>query len=347
MNYVIILAGGIGSRFWPLSRDIEPKQFLEVYSKTPMLAQTLKRIEGFVASENIYVAANRLHKDKISQSLSDFCLPKKNVFLEPEGKNTLAPIGFLSHKINRIHKDAVIMVLPCDHFIRDKKKFQKFLKKATDIARQGYIVTMGIKPVRPETGYGYLESAEKIKGLECLCVKKFIEKPALDVAKKIFRNKKYYWNGGMFIFRADTLLNEIKRLCPQVYRIISKERESEVKALWRKLPSLSIDYGVMEKTRRIVLLPADFGWVDVGSWQAVAGLIVKDRNNNIFKGNCVDLESKNSLVWGHRRLVATVGLNNIVIVDTPDALLVCAKDKTQDVKRLVEKLKIKNAKKHI
>jgi mannose-1-phosphate guanylyltransferase len=336
MNYAIILAGGTGTRFWPASRGMEPKQFLEVCSKTPMLAETVKRIKGLMAERNVYIAANRLHRNKISRCLKTFCLPKNNVFLEPEGKNTLAPIGFLTWKISKVNKDAVIIVLPCDHFIKDKAKFQKTFKKAVTVARQGYIVTLGVRPSRPETGYGYLESSGKIKGLGCLGVKRFVEKPNLGVAKKIFRNKKYYWNSGMFIFRADTFLNELRRWAPQVYRIVSAESEKKVKILWKKLPSLSIDYGVMEKTDKIALLPTDFGWVDLGSWQAVEEVIGKDRNNNIFKGNCVDLESQSSLVWGQKRLVATAGLHNIVIVDTPDALLVCAKDKTQDVKKLVQ-----------
>lgn len=337
MDYAIILAGGTGSRFWPVSRTLEPKQFLEVCSKNSMLADTLKRIAGYVARGNIYIAANSLHRDKILECLKNFHLPQKNVFFEPEGKNTLAPIGFLSWKISKIHKDAVIIVLPCDHFIEDKKKFRKSLKKAVDIARRGYIVTLGIKPRRPETGYGYLQSAKKIKGQRFLGVKKFIEKPTLKVATKIFRNKDYYWNSGMFIFRADILLNELKRWAPQVYRIISANTE-KARSLWGRLPALSIDYGVMEKTDKIALLPADFGWVDLGSWRAVEELLGKDQNNNIFKGNCLDLESKNLLVWGHSRLVATVGLDNLVIVDAPNALLVCAKDKTQDVKKIVQLL---------
>lgn len=340
MNYAIILAGGIGSRFWPLSRSVEPKQFLEVCSKTPLLAQTLKRTRSLIPVKNIYLAANKLHRKRILQCLRASSLPAYNIFLEPEAKNTFAPIGLLSARIYSLDKKAVVAVLPCDHFIKDKERFLRLLKRGLEIADSGYIVTMGIRPTRPETGYGYIRARGKIKQSGCLRARAFIEKPDIKKAKRFLNDKRYFWNGGIFIFKAEVLLQEIRKFMPNAFKSLMKLAGSPaaIAKEWHLLPSLSIDYAIMEKTKKMALLPADFGWVDVGSWQAVEEVIGKGRNNNIFKGNCIDLESKNSLVWGQKRLVATVGLNNIVIVDTPDALLVCAKDKTQEVKRLVQKL---------
>ncbi len=342
MNYAIILAGGVGSRFWPLSRNLEPKQFLEVCSKTPLLTQTFKRIESFTSSKNIYIAANSLHKAKISECLRGFSVSPHNIFLEPEAKNTFAPIGSLSARINSLDKQAVIAVIPCDHFIKQKGKFLRLLRKGLEIAKFDHIVTMGVRPTRAETGYGYIKASARINKSACLRADAFIEKPGIEKARRFLKDKKYFWNSGIFIFKAAVLLEEIKKLKPAAYKTIMKlsHSSSETAKHWHALPSLSIDYAIMEKTRRMVLLPADFSWVDMGSWQAIEEIIGKDRNNNIFKGNCIDLESKNSLVWGHSRLVATVGLNNIVVVDTPDALLVCAKDKTQNVKKLAEIVKL-------
>jgi len=343
MNYAIILAGGVGSRFWPLSRSLEPKQFLEVCSKKPMLAQTLGRVRGCIPAKNIYLAANKLHKAKISKCLKGLSVSARNLFLEPEAKNTFAPIGVLSARIYSMDKEAVVLVLPCDHIIKQKDKFLRLIKRGMEIARQNYIVTLGIRPIRPETGYGYIRTAGRIGKSRSLRAQAFIEKPTLKKAKQLIRNGRYFWNGGIFIFKAAVLLEEIKKFTPAAFKKITKLAQSSLatKKQWHALPKVSIDYAIMERTKRMALLPADFGWVDVGSWQAVAEVIGKDRNNNIFKGNCLDLESKNSLVWAHSRLVATIGLDNIVIVDTPDALLVCAKKKTQDVKKLVQKLQQK------
>ncbi len=341
MNYAIILAGGVGSRFWPLSRSVEPKQFLEVCSKKPMITQTILRIRKCIVGKNIYLAANKLHKAKILQCLKGI---SAKTFFEPEGKNTFAPIGFLSAKIYSFDKEAVIIVLPCDHFIKNEAKFLCSLKKGIEIALQGYIVTMGIRPSRAETGYGYIRASSKIDRSGCLRAQAFIEKPDIKKAQRLLNDKRYFWNGGIFIFKASVLVEEIKKLMPAAFKTILKltQGSSAISRHWHMLPSLSIDYAIMEKTKRMALLPVDFGWVDLGSWQAVAEIIGKDRNNNVFKGNCIDLESKNSLVWGQERLIATVGLKDVVVVDTPDALLVCAKDKTQEVKKLAQSLKRKN-----
>jgi len=351
MNHAIILAGGVGSRFWPLSRESEPKQFLNICSDKPMIEETIRRILPLVKKENIYIATNKGHNQKIKECQYSLSLPAENFLFEPEGKNTLAPIALLSQKINNRDPDAVVVVLPSDHFIKDVKRFVKLLGEGIAISKKGYIVTLGIKTTRPETGYGYIRAKVKAKVkvknkiLRFFKVNKFIEKPTLTKAKKLISDKSYFWNSGVFIFRANIILGEIKRLLPTVYKIImSMNSQRNFNKLWRTLPAISIDYAIMEKTDKTVVLPADCGWTDLGDWQSLAEFLAGDRCGNIFKGNCLDLESKSTFVWAGKRLVATLGLKDIIIVDTQDALLVCTKDRTQDIKKIVQLLKQKNIK---
>jgi len=348
-NYAIILAGGIGSRFWPLSSELEPKQFLELGASRPMIEETIDRVSRLIKKDNVYIATNKMYYKKIKKYLSRFDIPFKNVLLEPESKNTLAPIGFLSKRIYDINPEAVCAVLPCDHFVKNRNRFLKLLSKGMDIAKLGYIVTLGIPPTRPETGYGYIKISSELRAQssEQYCkVIKFIEKPNLKKAKEFLKDKRYYWNSGIFIFRPEAMLKEMKKLKPDVYRIIMRLKDKGyLGRLWHKLPAISIDYAIMEKTQNTVLLPADYGWIDLGSWQAIEELAKKDKDGNISRGNCINIGSKNTLTWSDKRVVAALGLKNIIIVDTKDALLVCAKDRTQDVKKVVRILKKKKNKK--
>lgn len=351
MNYAIILAGGIGSRFWPLSRQLEPKQFLKVCSCRSMLEESLARISPLINKKHIYIATNNIHNQRIKDCIKRFGVPLANIFLEPESKNTLAPIAVLSKKINENDSDAVIAVLPSDQFVRAKSRFLNSINKGISIGRRGYIVTLGIPPKRPETGYGYIKVSTKgrMRGsLSYYRIDKFIEKPDLTKAKRYIKDRRYYWNAGIFIFRPDIMLEEIKRFTPDVYKIVMNiDTKKDLNRLWPKLPSISIDYAVMEKTKKTVLIAADYGWMDLGSWQAMEEIMKKDKDGNIFRGSCIDIGSRNSLIWSDSRLVATLGLNNIIVVDTKDALLVCAKDKAQDVKKIVRILKQKNFKKQL
>lgn len=342
MNYAIILAGGIGSRFWPLSRYLEPKQFLNIGSKKSMLEESIHKVIGLIKKENIYIAANKAHRQKIEECINKFNLSLNNIFFEPEGKNTLAPIGVLSQKIYRIDPEAVIVVLPCDHFVKNNQRFLKSLRQGLRIAKQGYIVTFGITPKRPETGYGYIKVKSK-KTKFYYAVEKITEKPDLDKARQFIQDKKYYYNSGLFIFRADVMLKEIRRIAPRAYKTIIKiKNKQDLNRLWPRFSSVSLDYAIMEKTRNAAMLIADYGWLDLGSWQAIEETVKKDKDGNIFRGSCIDIGSKNSTVWSQKRTIATLGLDNVIVVDTEDALLVCAKDKAQDVKRIVRILKRKN-----
>lgn len=343
MNYAIILAGGTGTRFWPLSRHSEPKQFLNIYSKQSMLQESGGRIISLVRKDNIYIATNKIYHKKIKSCLKKLKVPLRNILFEPEPKNTLAPIGLLSKNIYNKDKEAVILVLPSDHYIKDKKRFLRVLNKAIAVAGRGYIVSLGVTPDRPETGYGYIKIKSRKKGF--YLINRFIEKPSLAKANKFIRDRRFYWNSGMFIFKAGLMLKEIQRLAPHDYSLISKiEDKKGLSKLWPKFTCISIDYAVMEKSKRMALIPADFGWMDLGSWQAIEKLAKKDHSGNIFRGKCVDSGSKNIIAWSDNRLLATLGLDNIIVVNTQDAILVCAKDRTQDVKKLVELLKRKKLK---
>lgn len=340
MNYAIILSGGVGSRFWPLSRESEPKQFLNVCSKKPMIEEAIDRITPLIKKENIYIATNRIYSQRIKKCLKKLNISRSNFLFEPGPKNTFAPVAVLSKKINNLDSEAVVVVLPSDHVIKHSARFLKLLTEGIGIARNGYIVTLGIPPKRPETGYGYIKT--KSKTSQFYSIDKFIEKPGLDRAKKFVRDRKYYWNSGIFIFKPQVILEETKRLMPHVYSAVMKIRDKKYfNRLWHKLPSISLDYAIMEKTKRIVMLPADCGWVDLGSWEAVGEVAKKDKSGNIFRGKHIDIGSKNILAWSDKRLIATLGLNNIIIVDTEDALLVCRKDMCQKVKKAVQLLRKK------
>jgi mannose-1-phosphate guanylyltransferase len=351
MNYAIVLAGGVGSRFWPLSTKEEPKQFLRLFSDRPMIEMTIDRISRLIRKGEIYIATNRTYYKKVRTSLSGQGIVTNNIFLEPEARNTFAPIGLLSKKIYSKDNEAIIIVLPCDHYIKDKDRFLKTLGQAIAAAKKGYIVTLGITPNRLETEYGYIKIKSKVsrqsgsQKSQVFQVERFVEKPGLERARGFLKNKEYFWNSGIFIFRADTMLEEIRKFAPGQLRILSKIRDKKtLDKLWPRFNSTSIDYAIMEKSKKIALIPANFGWTDLGSWQAVDLLKKKDGRGNIFIGKCYDIGSKDTLAWSDNRLLATIGLSNIIIVNTKDAILVCAKDRAQDIKRLVRMLKEENFK---
>ncbi|MBU0709695.1 MAG: mannose-1-phosphate guanylyltransferase [Candidatus Omnitrophica bacterium] len=335
MRHLIILAGGKGSRFWPLSQKDKPKQFLNIYSRRSLIEETISRLAGLVDQDNIYIATNKAHKKNINEKLSK--KHTRNILFEPQAKNTLAPIGLLSKKILQKDKEAVIMVCPCDHYIKDRRSFLKVMRQAMKVAEKGYLVTLGIIPGRPETGYGYIKARRKER--EFYSIDKFIEKPDIKKAREFLKSKKYYWNSGIFIFRADALLAEFKRLNPSNYRLISKIKdESTLYRFWSKLDSLSLDYAIMEKTKNIALIPLSCGWVDLGSWMAIGEIMKKDKNGNVFKGKHLDLKSKNITVWSENKLVVTIGLKDLIVVDAKDAVLICDKSRTQQVREIADRL---------
>jgi len=346
MNYAVILAGGVGSRFWPFSRELEPKQFMKIIGEASLLQATIQRLKGVVEARRVYIITNNIYFYEVKAQIAKFRIPDKNIILEPQGKNTAPAVGLCAKLISRIDQDAVLLVLPSDHYIKNIENFKKTLKKAIVCARKDFLVTIGIKPSAPSTGYGYIKADGREDGH--IVVDKFLEKPDLNKAKEYFKDKKFFWNSGMFVWKASVLLGEIRAYLPDLYKNLELIKSvNDIPKVWPEIKAISIDYGVMEHSQRIALIPSNFYWTDLGSWDALSEIFPKDKKGNISNGDTLNLDSQGVCVFARgNRLVSTIGINNTVIADTPDALLVCHRDKTQDVKKLVEKLKLLKRKEH-
>ncbi len=277
MLYALILAGGKGERFWPLSRSLEPKQFLKVTGEISLIQQTISRIKKLIPLKHVYIITNYQHQYEIKRQIATFDFPLSNIILEPEGKNTAVAIGLAAKQLYLIDKQAIMVVLPSDHFIKKEARFSKILKTAEDLAKKDYLVCLGIKPTRPKTGYGYIETAARLPGKSALKVVRFIEKPVFALAKKFFKDKRFFWNSGIFLWKARVILEELERYAPLIYKKFKRLRgiiieTYKLKEIYRDLPSISIDYAVMEKSKKVILVPAtDLGWNDVGSWDHRSG----------------------------------------------------------------------------
>ncbi|MDD5512420.1 MAG: sugar phosphate nucleotidyltransferase [Candidatus Omnitrophica bacterium] len=342
MTYCIILAGGVGSRFWPLSRYNKPKQFLKFSFGKSLIAQTLARVAPLAKKENIYIATNKDYARELKSCLKAKDISGVKFFYEAQGRNTFPSIAVLTKRIYDSDKDALILVCPSDHCIEQENKFLKGIRRGLRAAESGWIVTLGVVPLGAETGYGYIQTGVRLKGAqeELFKVRKFIEKPSLEKARKFIKHGGYYWNAGIFIFRARVLLEEIRKVSLPDYRLLEGiTGEPSLKRAWTRLSATSIDYAVMEKTDKIALIPAEFPWSDLGSWKSLEPFMKKDIKGNIMRKNSLDLDSRNIVSWSGKRLLVTLGLNDLIIVDTDDALLVCSKDRAQDVKKIVELLK--------
>ncbi len=339
MTYAIILAGGTGTRFWPFSRELEPKQFMQVIGKRSLLQDTIKRIEVLIPRKNIYIVTNHKYFYEVKGQVADFAIPDANIILEPQGKNTAPAIGLCARLISKKDKDSVLVVLPSDHFIKDIAKFRSCIKKAVACAKSGFLVTLGIKPNSPSTGYGYIKVANKADGY--FKVEKFLEKPDLRLASKYVKDRRFYWNSGMFVWKASVFLEEVKKYIPDLSRQLHVVHGvSDIEKIWPGIKSISVDYGIMEHSKRVALIPATFYWTDLGSWDALNALLPKDKRGNVISQDCLDIDSSRISIFSRGcRLISTVGLKDLIIADTPDALLVCAKDKAQDVKKVVESLR--------
>jgi mannose-1-phosphate guanylyltransferase len=340
--YAVILAGGSGTRFWPASRRAYPKQFLNITGEKTLFQQALMRIKPQIGGSHIFIVTHAAYRKTVERQISAFRIPKANILLEREAKNTAPSIAWAAAKIRKKDPDAVIAVLPSDHLIRKQKNFLKVLHKAVCLAQRDYLVTLGIVPTRPETGYGYLRTAKiKIAGEQILKVQKFTEKPSLSKAKQFIKKKNYFWNSGMFVFKTSVILSEFKKYLPGIYRLVSgRTCSAHMGSVWSRMPRISIDYGILEKARNVAAVPAqDIGWSDLGSWGSLMEISPKDKNGNILKGNIVAVNCKDTLVWGQKKVIAPIGLEQMIIIDTPDALLVCARKNSQDVKDIVNKLR--------
>lgn len=340
--YAVILAGGSGTRFWPMSRKNLPKQFLNVIGDATLLAKTVERIKGEVFPSNIYIVTNVLYKGQVIAQIKRFKIPIKNILLEPEGKNTAPAIAWAASIIQRINPQGIMMVFPSDHLIVKQKEFLNCLRQAVHLAQQDYLVTLGIVPARPETGYGYMKVAKKNNIHEVI---KFIEKPSLKAAKKFLKAKTFYWNSGMFIWKTEVILGAFDTFLPDVARLL-KQGAYDISKVWGKMPKISIDCGILEKAKRVASVPADIGWSDLGSWESLSEVLPKNKEQNISQGQVLHVGSKNNLVFANGRFIAVVGVSDLVIVDTPDALLVMRKDSSQNVREVVAYLE-RNRRKEI
>lgn len=347
-TYAIIMAGGVGSRFWPRSREKMPKQLLKIFGENTMIQDTIKRIKKLIPDENIFIVTNKTQKEEIKKQLPE--IPGENIIVEPFGRNTAACIGLASIIINNFHPDAVTVVLPSDHIIRDVDAFTNILRKAVDFAYKSRgLVTIGIQPTRPETGYGYIQREEKELEENIFKVKTFAEKPNYQTAEKFLESGDFLWNSGMFIWRIDVILEEIKNYMPDLYEgllklqkhLLKDDFQKQVELVYGMLRSISIDYGVMEKSNRVYVIRSTFGWSDVGSWEEVYQLSHKDENGNSIYGNCFIDDVKNSYIHSEEKFTAILGLENIIVINTDDALLVANRTHSQDVRKVVDYLKMK------
>ena len=343
----LIMAGGRGERFWPRSRVDLPKQFLSLTGDGKTMIQlTVERILPLVDMEDIYIATNKAYMPLVESQLPG--IPKGNILCEPVGRNTAPCIGLGAIHINKKYEDSVMLVLPSDHLIKDGEHFREVVKEACMVAEQGdNLVTIGITPNYPETGYGYIKFIKNDKGGSAHKVDRFVEKPSLEVARKYLASGEYLWNSGMFIWRVSTVLDKFNCFLPDLYNGLVKigeaiggpEQDEVLNEVFPGFESISVDYGIMEKAESIYTLPGDFGWDDVGSWLAVERIKEKDGNGNIADGNTVCVNSKDCIIQAQDKLIAAVGLKDIIIVDTKDATLVCDRSATADIKKVLEKLR--------
>lgn len=345
----IILSGGAGTRLWPLSWGNHPKQFLPLISDKTMIQETLLRLDG-LETGNPIISCGEGHRFLVAQQIGEITNKKPVILLEPMAKNTAPAIAAACCAAMKQDKDAVVVVLPSDHVIADISAFQNAVKTAALNAEKGYLVTFGIVPTFPSTGYGYVKAA----GAEtdgAFTLEKFVEKPCLEKAQEYLASGEYAWNSGMFVFKASTFLDELKVHNPEMaaLSIEAFEKASDDndfirlnKDAFAKIEGDSIDYAVMEKTSKGKIVKLNAGWNDVGSWTALWEIQNKDSNQNVIKGDVITLDTTSSYIRGGKRTIATIGLDDVVIVDSDDALLVAAKGKIQDVKKIAEEIKQRN-----
>ena len=343
--YGIILAGGSGSRLWPLSRELYPKHLLNIIQDSESLLQsTFSRLKACMPEENIISITGVKHFSNVKYQLS-FAAENPVVLSEPISKNTAPAIVLATKYITETSKeDPVILVVPSDHLIKDITAFSETVTEGEKLAQEGYIVTFGIKPSYPETGYGYINSIDGRK------VNKFVEKPSEELAEEYLADGHYYWNGGIFMFKASTLLKETSKCAPDIYELLKNfdfTKSSDIPFTeFDKMPNISIDYAVMEKSDKIALVELKSDWNDLGSWKSIYDVSKKDSNGNVMIGHVLDEGSKNSLVYSSSKLVSTIGLEDTILVETEDAILACKMDKSQDVKKIYETLKQQNDETH-
>ncbi|MGV8058510.1 MAG: mannose-1-phosphate guanylyltransferase [Smithellaceae bacterium] len=357
--YAVIMAGGRGTRFWPRSREKKPKHLLDIVSPRTIIQETIDRILPLIAPENILIVTGQKHARALMGQLPE--IPSGNIIIEPEGRNTAPCIGLAALHIQKKADDAVMVVLPSDHAIADGDQFREVIRTAAQTAAdKDALVTIGIQPTSPQTGFGYIEKGAPLPNgttKDIFRVKSIREKPAFQQACEFVQSGNFYWNSGMFIWRASTILNSIALFLPDLYAGLTAINETlgspgekaVIRRIYKKLVPISIDYGVMEKADNVFVVAGNFGWSDVGSWDALWEISAKDENGNAFigGGNVISTGSTGSLVYSPKKLVALAGIRNLIVVETKDALLICQKGNSQDVKKIVDILDAEKLRKYL
>jgi mannose-1-phosphate guanylyltransferase len=344
--YVLVLSGGAGTRLWPLSRRGRPKQFLDLIGGRTLLQDTIDRVSETVPNERIFVVAPPEHRALIHEQLPE--LRSDHLVLEPYPRGNAAAVGLAMAALAVFDPEAVVAVLPSDHVVGNRGQFRKVLIAATAAAERGYLVTIGITPKGPDTGFGYLEAGERIEldaPVEVRTVKRFVEKPRRDAAERMVAAGGHYWNAGMFVWRVEEVLRAYARHLPRTAKAIDALREavgspryeSVLAEVWEETDRTTIDYGIAEKAENVAVVPADIGWQDVGSWGRLAELV--SRADNWASGDQVTEDAHDNYIWAPGKVVALVGVEGLVVVDTPDALLVTTKERSEDVKAVVDRLR--------
>jgi len=358
--HAIILAGGRGTRFWPRSRTRTPKQLLNIVGTKTMLAQTVERLRPLFPTSRLWVVTNTEQAAAVRKQIPQ--IASSRVLAEPVGRNTAAAIGLAAVHLAQQSNDALMAVLPADHFIAHADLYRKIVAAALEVAGQGrYLVALGIPSAGPETGYGYIECADAVPdvlGSPVFRVRRFTEKPEQDTAKEYVASGHYFWNAGMFFWRVSTFLERLKKYLPATHDALmrladtigTRRYAATLKRIYPKLENISVDYAVMERATQpgepqsVFVLPAEVGWSDIGSWAAVYELQAKAAGENVSAGAHLALGSAGNLVWSPEKFVATVGVSDLIIVETPDALLICPRNRAQDVGKIVKWLEEKKLK---
>lgn len=339
------MAGGGGTRFWPLSKKKLPKQFLNLSGKEIMVNETFDRLMGIIEPEDVFVVTNELHADYTEKAMKGR-ISRSHILGEPAARNTAACIGYSAMEIVTKYGDGIMCVLASDHYIKEEEAYRKVMKEAIEIAEKtDNLVTIGIKPVFPSTGYGYIKNTG-VAGKTYKKVQEFVEKPDLETATEYLKQGDYAWNSGMFVWKASTILAYFEKLLPDIYQCLKEigkamntpDEKKVLERIYPIIPKISIDYGIMERADKVLMLEGDFGWNDIGSFDTLEAVGEKDAQGNISIGSHVLLDSKDCICYSSGKLIATIGVSNLVIVEGNDAILVCQKDRAQEVKNIVEHL---------
>ncbi len=335
----VILAGGSGTRFWPVSRSLYPKQVVRLLGPQSMLEATIARVLPRIPLARLGIVTSAAQADAIRLELHRHGWTDLKVWLEPQGKNTAAAVGLAATLLAGEPGADTLAVFPADHFVRDQARLLSALDRGAALAQEGYLVTFGITPHRPETGYGYIKAGRPLAAGQGFQAVTFIEKPDLPRARDLLAEGGYYWNSGIFLFRRQVFLDALAKHLPQTFAglasLAADASPRRLAQVYETLPNISLDHGIMEKAANVAVVPVDMGWNDVGTWSSLYDLLPPDERGNVFLGRTHDRDSQGSLVVAHRRLVATLGLKDVIVVDTADAALVCHRDRVQEVKDLV------------